>query len=97
MRNFPAGKRVDNLRDQRKALLDFPDANPDARVDVALRQHRNFEFQFVVGRDKRKSLRASKSRPEARPIKPPGAKRLTSSGFTIPVVTVRSCSDGVSS
>ena len=43
------------------------------------------------------SRRASKSRPEARPTKPPAPNRCARSGCRMPVATVRSCSEASSS
>ena len=44
------GQPVQQLLDQRQALLDLLDADPDAGVDVALGQHRHVEAQRVVRR-----------------------------------------------
>ena len=45
----PAGRSsICSIR--RQALLDLLDADPDARIDVALGQHRHVEVQRVVGR-----------------------------------------------
>ena len=46
----PARQPIEDLRDQRQALLDFADADPDARIDVTLLQQRNVELQLVIGR-----------------------------------------------
>ena len=40
----------EDLLDQRQALLDFADADPDAGIDVAVLQNRNLEPQPVVRR-----------------------------------------------
>ena len=46
-----AGRQaLENLLDQRQALLDLADANPDPRIDVAGVQHRHLEGELVVGR-----------------------------------------------
>ena len=44
------GHALQHLFDQRQALLDFPDADPDARIHVAFLAHRDIEAQFVVRR-----------------------------------------------
>ena len=49
-RSGAAGQPVEDLLDQRQALLDLADADPDARIDVALLEHRHLEAQLVVGR-----------------------------------------------
>ena len=41
---------LEDLLDQREALLDLADADPDARIDVALVEHRHLEGELVVGR-----------------------------------------------
>src|SRR5690606_37611420 len=48
--NRPAGQAVENLLDQREALLDLADADPDAGIHVALRADRHLEAQRVVRR-----------------------------------------------
>src|SRR5271156_3140366 len=40
----------ENLVEDFEALFDLADANPDPRVDIALREQWNLESQFVVGR-----------------------------------------------
>src|SRR5579862_1195225 len=45
-----AGQTVDNLFDQRKALLDLADTYPDPGVDIAGIEHRHLEGECVVGR-----------------------------------------------
>ena len=45
-RTSPCRQPVQHLFDQRQALLDLLDADPDARIDVALGQHRHFEAQL---------------------------------------------------
>src|SRR5450755_3262273 len=46
----PRRKLAQDLIDQRQALLDFADADPDAGIDIALFPHRNLEPQRIVGR-----------------------------------------------
>src|SRR6185369_15422265 len=54
VRNFDhkrlIGKAFQYLFDQAEALLDFANAHPDARVDIALRKHRHIELQRAVRR-----------------------------------------------
>src|SRR3984957_13925232 len=40
----------ENLVEDFEALFDLADANPDPRVDIALREQRNLKSQFVVRR-----------------------------------------------
>src|ERR1700755_1788740 len=44
------GQLAEDLVDQRQALLDFADADPDPRVDVAGGQHRHVEGKIMIGR-----------------------------------------------
>src|ERR1700674_3016598 len=44
------GQPVDDLLDDREALLDLANADPDARIDVALFSHRDLELELAVGR-----------------------------------------------
>src|SRR5882672_11555726 len=44
------GQARQNLLDQSEALLDLANAHPDARVDVALVEHRHVEPQRIVRR-----------------------------------------------
>ena len=76
---------IEDLRDQRQALLDFADADPDAGVDVAFLPQRNLELQLVIG-----GIAKIAAGVEI-------AATSASSSVTTPVVTIRSCSDGVSS
>ena len=46
----PAGSAVEQLAQQAEARLHFLGADPDARVDVALGQHRHVEVELVIGR-----------------------------------------------
>src|ERR1041385_8378340 len=61
VRNFdhkrPIRKAFQYLFDQAEALLDFPNAHPDARVDIALVENRHLELQRVVGRIARRAAR----------------------------------------
>src|SRR5437667_4327482 len=41
---------LQNLLDEREALLDLADTDPHARIDVAGRKHRHLEVEPVVGR-----------------------------------------------
>jgi len=45
-----AGKPLQNLMRQRKALFDFANPDPDPRVDVALVEHRDLETQIAIRR-----------------------------------------------
>ena len=61
-----AQQAIKDLFDQREALLDFVDADPNPRIDVAVLPNGNREAERIIGRVRR-SRRASKLRPEARP------------------------------
>src|ERR1700678_1269117 len=55
----PFRQTLDELIDQRQALLDFADADPDAGVDVALVQHRHAKLKAIVGRISRSFARVA--------------------------------------
>ena len=65
-------KYVQYLVDQGKRLLDFAHADPDARVDVALVQHRYLEAQAVVGWIGKRAARVERSAGRAADIAPGG-------------------------
>src|SRR5213079_1551411 len=46
----PLWQALEYLLHQCQALLDFTDANPDARVDVARSEHRNGEIEIGIRR-----------------------------------------------
>ena len=50
MRTIAGRQAFQHLLDQRQALLDLLDADPDARVDVAFVSHRHVEMKLVVRR-----------------------------------------------
>ena len=89
----PSGRPSRSV-DQREALLDFADADPDPRIDVAGIQHRHLERQRVVRCVSRASARIEISARRAPDIAA-GAELARNSGFTMPVVTVRSCNEAV--
>src|SRR5437660_8635680 len=43
-----ARQSIQNLLNQREALLNLTDANPDSRVDVPCLEHRHLERQLVI-------------------------------------------------
>ena len=53
----PSGRPLQDLLDQRQALLDLADADPDAGIDVALRRAPARRSERVVGRIGRASAR----------------------------------------
>ena len=48
--NQTVRKSSKNLTDQRQALLNFTEADPDAGIDIALLEKWDFEGQAVIGR-----------------------------------------------
>ena len=83
-RTSPSGMPLKHLLDQRQALLDLLDADPDARVDVALRQHRHLEAAAGRTADSRSTGarrnrgrrrgRHSRRRRSAAPVRPTGCR-----------------------
>ena len=64
------GQRGEDLLDQREALLDLANADPDARVDIASVEHRHIEAERVVGRIGRSGGRRSSGRRRVRHSRP---------------------------
>ena len=85
---------VQDLVDQRQALLDLADADPDARVDVAFVEHRHLEAQAVIGRIGQRPARIEDAARGAADIAA-GAVLRGQRGLSMPVSTVRSCSEAV--
>ena len=52
---------LDKLLDEPQALLDFADADPDPRIDVAGLHHRHLEVERVVGRVPRRATRIERA------------------------------------
>ena len=83
-----------DLIDQPKALLDFADADPDARINIACRKYWNRKVELIVG--------SIAGRLAGIDIPAAGAPDIAAApncranpAVTIPVVTVRSCSEAV--
>jgi hypothetical protein len=93
-RNFghdsPLGQAREDLLDQAEARLDLADADPTARIDVALGEHRHVELQRVVGRIAHPCGGAIEGAAGGAAHIAAGAEARASSGLRIPVVTVRS-------
>ena len=53
----PDGSCSQDLVDDRHALLDLADADPDAGIHVAVLEHRHFELQLIVRRIARRASR----------------------------------------
>ena len=89
-----AAARICSIK--RHALLDLADADPDPRIDVAGIEHRHLEREPVIGRIADGAARIEGAAGGAAHIAA-GAELAASAGVSMPVPTVRSCSEAVSS